>query len=165
MGHVAVASLDEICVIRFSGEVRFNQCNTITAYIEQHFQNQNPSPMIVDLIDAKSLDSTALGAIAQVAILMKELKLSPAIILANQPDVCLLLKSVCFDRVFTILGSREYAVAEFSQLQKNDVSEQEMARHVMEAHENLMLLSESNRALFSDVTKALKASELTGSAQ
>ncbi|PIP80391.1 MAG: hypothetical protein COW84_05405, partial [Gammaproteobacteria bacterium CG22_combo_CG10-13_8_21_14_all_40_8] len=146
---------DNICILKLTGEVRFTDCPSIDKFIKSVLAHENHQ-MLVDLSETTLLDSTALGMLAQIAIKAREQqKTSPTLSIQNN-DLRVLLQSVCFDRVFSIIQiSEEANVEDFSILDPIDSNDDELALQVLKAHKNLMQLSFGNQLNFHDVLDAL----------
>lgn len=159
-GQVSYALHNGVYVLKFRGDIRFQICAAVDRFIQKIFQEQEQASVIIDLLDASAVDSTALGVLAQVAIHTRRAKDKRPTILVNQPDMLAVLKAVSFDKVFHLLpdaGSEPEAYEELAELAED---EKDYTRHVLNAHRNLMALSHENRQLFRDVTQALEAAAL-----
>jgi anti-anti-sigma factor len=159
---IYVATTDQLTVLQLRNVIRFDQCCSLNQFIEQYYAADHVAELLIDLTHATFLDSTALGAIAQIAVQAKARGLAKTKVIVNHPDLIQILKSVCFDQVFDLI---EQPLAEHQSILNNaeffeaiDTKKQGqggLARAILNAHQQLMALSESNRQRFQEVSDIL----------
>ncbi len=151
----------DTCVLKLKGIIRFTDCPSIDKFIKTTLSNQNNTKILVDLTDTELLDSTALGMIAQIAIDSREKGNEKPTLIIDGKDMMMLFKSVCFEKVFTILQPEEDAAGiHFNPLEDETSSDTSaLASQVQDAHKNLMHLSYENRLSFQEVMEALEQQE------
>ena len=156
-GRVLYALQDDVYVLKFIGDIRFSICTAVDQFIQHVFGQEKKIPVLVDMLETDSVDSTALGVLAQVAIKMRETFNQKPTLLVASHDLNTILQSVCFDQVFTILQQQKSGGAgQFTELEQVESSEKEFAEQVLRAHQNLMAISPKNKAMFMDVTALIK---------
>lgn len=157
-GKVLYALQDDVYVLKFIGDIRFNICTAVDQFIQHIFGEEKKIPVLIDMLETDAVDSTALGVLAQVAIKMREhFNHKPTILVASH-DLNTILQSVCFDQVFTILHREKSDQSyQFTELEQIDSSEKEFAEHVLKAHQHLMSISPKNEAMFMDVAALIKS--------
>lgn len=72
MGSVLFAERDGVHVLKFVGDVRLSLGPTISSYLSTLEACPTFSGMIIDLSETDTVDSTALGLIAKIAICTRE---------------------------------------------------------------------------------------------
>jgi len=155
------ANHGDTCVLKLKGIIRFTDCPSIDKFIKSTLSNQDNKKMLVDLTETELLDSTALGMIAQIAIDTREKGIEKPTLLIDGKDMMMLFKSVCFEKVFTILQAKKGAEGiEFNVLEDEESKDNSaLASQVQDAHNNLMHLSYENRLSFQEVMEALEQQE------
>lgn len=115
---------------------------------------------VLDFRDCTSMDSTFLGVLAGAALKLRKLPKRGSLVLCRLSGRNLeLVRNLGLDRLLTIDGGSEGCVpdAPATALPTGPVlSELEQARLVLQAHEDLVTVDESNRAKFQDVLGFLK---------
>ncbi|MFC3608893.1 anti-sigma factor antagonist RssC [Stutzerimonas tarimensis] len=157
-GKIQFAEWDGTFVLKFIGEIRLTLCSALDGTIEQMFTAVNFSSIVIDLTETRSIDSTTLGLLAKLSILSREkVGLLPMLVTTN-PDITRLLQSMGFDQVFNIVDSPLPQEDDLTDLPVQDQSEEVVKAKVIEAHQILMSLNESNREAFRDLVSALERS-------
>ena len=145
-----------VCVIKLTGSLTYAESGKFARFVDKIFEN-TPIPIIViDLIDANSLDSTNLGILAKIASTTLIRARQKTVMISPKPDINRVLKSMRFNDVFRIVHSSELPESEMKEMPQADVSEHELARIVLDVHRTLMELNESNRAAFKNVVQFLE---------
>lgn len=155
-GKVLAASHHGAYVIRMVGDVRLTLSTTIDEYFQHMFEDPEFASVWVDLCEAEGIDSTTLGLLAKLALKVKEkFGFEPAIYSCD-PGINRLLKSMGFQRLFTLHEEHCNNPENISEIPTVDGSEQAVKEKVIEAHRVLMGLSDENRARFKDLLSALE---------
>jgi len=148
----------DTCVLKLKGIIRFTDCPSIDKFIKSTLETKDQFKILVDLTDTELLDSTALGMIAQIAIDSRTKGSEKPTLIIDSNDMMMLFKSVCFEKVFTILQPEQKdGGIEFKSIEddlNNDTSA--LATQVKDAHNSLMQLSYENRLSFQEVMEALE---------
>ena len=155
-GKIQFAEQSGTFILKFVGEVRLTLCSALDATIEKIFTSLNFSAIVIDLTEARSIDSTTLGLLAKLSILSRQkIGLLPTVVTTHD-DITRLLQSMGFDQVFNIVESPLPCPECLADLPSQDQSEDVVKAKVLEAHQILMSLNESNREAFHDLVSALE---------
>ena len=155
-GKIQFAEQSGTFVLKFVGEVRLTLCSALDATIEKIFTSLNFSAIVIDLTETRSIDSTTLGLLAKLSILSRQkIGLLPTVVTTHD-DITRLLQSMGFDQVFNIVESPLPCSECLADLPSQDQSEDVVKAKVLEAHQILMSLNESNREAFHDLVSALE---------
>jgi len=155
-GTIKFAEQDGTFVLKFIGEVRLTLCSALDATIQRMFGASNFSSIVIDLTEAHSIDSTTLGLMAKLSILSRQqIGLLPTVV-TTHPDISRLLESMGFEQVFNIVNQPLPCPDCLADLPEQDQSEEVVKAKVLEAHQILMELNESNREAFRDLVSALE---------
>ncbi|ALT00153.1 STAS domain-containing protein [Lacimicrobium alkaliphilum] len=156
--QILYANLQGVCFFRFVGEVRHGQSGGLEALINTLFDARDCvcDDVVVDLSQAKYLDSTNLGLLAMIARNMLEHHQRKPTLISTDKDMTTLLQSMCLDQVFTLLDKPLDAPDAFVEVSGQSADEQQRARMILAAHEELLKLGESNRQTFQPVVDLLK---------
>ena len=154
-GKIQFAEQSGTFILKFVGEVRLTLCSALDATIEKIFTSLNFSAIVIDLTETRSIDSTTLGLLAKLSILSRQkIGLLPTVVTTHD-DITRLLQSMGFDQVFNIVESPLPCSECLADLPSQDQSEDVVKAKVLEAHQILMSLNESNREAFHDLVSAL----------
>ena len=155
-GKIQFAEQSGTFILKFVGEVRLTLCSALDATIEKIFTSLNFSAIVSDLTETRSIDSTTLGLLAKLSILSRQkIGLLPTVVTTHD-DITRLLQSMGFDQVFNIVESPLPCPECLADLPSQDQSEDVVKAKVLEAHQILMSLNESNREAFHDLVSALE---------
>ena len=157
-GQILAAEHDGVYALKLVGDVRVNLCSAIDDYLEQMFEDSHFESVVVDLCDAKGLDSTTLGILAKLALRAQKQYGFKPVVYSCDTGINRLLQSMAFARIFEI---REQAcdqpdsITEVPAVSADAVAVKEK---VIEAHRVLMDLSDENRDRFQDLMTVLEQS-------
>lgn len=145
-------------VLKLRGDVRVPICTSLESFIEDNLLNDKRlRAVMIDLTETDSIDSTALGLLAKIAVALRELNLGKPIILCLSSDINRILASMGFDEVFRILQTTAALRDRLDELPEEVLSEAEVTQCVIDAHRTLMGLSESNQQTFRSLVDALES--------
>lgn len=154
-GRIYYAEQDGNYLLKFVGDVRVTLCTTLNNYINHIFEADDMVSVIVDLSEAKAVDSTTLGFMAKVAIYANGRDIKPLMKTADQ-SMIRLVEGMGFDEIFCIIDE---VPESFDKLEKMNCvrgSTEEARDQVIEAHKTLMSMNSKNMTTFSALVKALE---------
>jgi anti-anti-sigma factor len=167
---IRYAELNGVYILKFEGDIRVTLCASLDEFIDRMFANDQLKYIILDLSQAKNIDSTALGMIAKIAVQSQaNLKIFP-LTLSTNPDVDRILECMGLPQVLNIVESLESvdtiklqnelkAISEenqFKDMPLHDHSQEYLCEKVLEAHKTLMSLNQSNKIIFHDLVSNLE---------
>lgn len=158
-GKIQLAEKEGVFALKFAGEIRLTFCSALDSAIEKIFKAPHFSSVVVDLTEARSLDSTTLGLLAKLSILSRQKNGLLPTLVTTSADITRLLGSMGFDQVFNIVRHALLCPEDLADLPLQDQSEEAVKAKVIEAHRILMSLNDSNRETFKDLLKALEHAE------
>ena len=164
---IRYAELEGSYILKFQGDIRVTLCASFDAFIERMFENPMLKSILLDLSDAKNIDSTALGMIAKIAELSKAHLLIMPTVLSTNPDIDRILECMGLPQVLNLVKSLEDEEI-FKTVKKSSIkdmplcdhTQEEMCKKVLEAHKSLMALNSSNKAVFHDLVSSLEEEHL-----
>ncbi len=156
-GKILIAQQSGAFVIKLTGDVRLTFCSALDDFFERMFATPNFASVIIDLCEAENIDSTTLGQLAKLAITAKRLHSFVPVVLSTNPNITRILRSMGFDRVFSIREQRPESENSLSELPVVAGSEGEVRETVLDAHRVLMGMNEQNSAQFKELVCALEA--------
>ncbi|MDF2179724.1 STAS domain-containing protein [Aliiglaciecola sp. CAU 1673] len=156
--QVLFAKHGQLCVFKFTGNVRHTQSAGLDHFVHELFSQQSGcDEVLVDLRECHYLDSTSLGLLALIARLYIKLHQRHPSLLVTEKDMQALLCSMCLDKVFTLVNqptsARELAFAEMPAANQSEI---EHVKTILKAHEELLTLDEGNRQTFQPVVDLMK---------
>jgi len=157
-GRILAASQDGSHVLRFEGDVRLTLCTTIDEYVQSMLEEPGFVSVWVDLCGAEGIDSTTLGLLAKLALKVEEDFGFQPVIYCCEPGILRLLKSMGFQRLFTIREQVCDNPLDIKEIPIRAGSEEAVKLQVIEAHRVLINLSADNRERFKDLMAVLEHS-------
>lgn len=156
-GKIQYTEQDDVFVLKLAGDVRLTLCSALDTAINKLFEEHAYKNVILDLSEAKSLDSTTLGLLAKLSILAKQTTDSLPILETCNEDVIRLLDSMGIKDAFEIVSNVCQQWDGLKDLSSGPCSEAFVKEKVLEAHKILMGLNDTNKAAFKDLVTALEA--------
>ncbi|MGI1677545.1 MAG: STAS domain-containing protein [Cellvibrionaceae bacterium] len=156
-GQILVAKHGSTQVIKLVGDVRLTLCVSFDNFIEKTFNGDGLSCVVFDLTGATAVDSTTLGLMAKIAILSKERCDLVPVVFSTNTSVNRLLEIMGFDDIFEIIHESHEFNKPCRHITLSDIDEESAKERVIEAHEILMQLNDSNKEAFKDLMKTLEA--------
>jgi len=150
--------------LKFTGHIRytFQELHRVSAaldaFLDHLFHEGGFEHVLIDMMEAESIDSTNLGLLAKLALYMEREHNRQPTILSNNSGITETLQLSGLDKVFVVLHDGEHANDELALVPDIEVSEREMRQTMLESHRTLMRLSESNHEAFRDVVEVLERS-------
>lgn len=155
-GKIQFAQYNETFVLKCVGDVRLTFCSALNETIEKILKTNAFKSIVIDLTEVISIDSTTLGLLAKLSILSKrKFGMLPTLASTN-PDVSRVLDSMGFNQVFNVVHTPAPCPECLDDLPEQDQTEAVVKERVLEAHQILMSLNQSNRDAFRDLVSALE---------
>jgi anti-anti-sigma factor len=154
-GRVLYADHDHVHVLRYVGDIRHSIAPSVNRFIDnllEHFEGEN---LVVDLSETEAIDSTNLGELARIAVLLAKRCSKRASIVSPRSEISQVLYSMAFDEVFDICtehpsGNRGEPIPSIA------ASKRESSQVILDAHRRLVEMSERNREQFSEVVELME---------
>ena len=154
---IQCAEYGDTFVLKCIGDVRLTFCSALNEKIENILKANSFKSIVIDLTEVISIDSTTLGLLAKLSILSKrKFGMLPTLASTN-PDVSRVLDSMGFNQVFNMVHTPAPCPECLDDLPKQDQSEAVVKERVLEAHQILMSLNESNRDEFRNLVSVLES--------
>ncbi len=160
-GHVEYASLDGTHIFKLIGEVRAHSCISLDKLLSKIEQQANVTGALVDLTQTTFIDSTVLGVLAKLGIKLKQTHHVQAVMLSTNPDITTLANSMGLAQVFVILDDCSQSDINTCTLREEQLSQRAMLSTVLDAHQTLMQLNDSNHQMFEPLVKQLQKEQDT----
>lgn len=146
-------------VVRITGRACFQNSACLRDFVTEMLR-QGKSRFVLDFQHCSSMDSTFLGMLAGVALELRKRRDGGSLVLTRMGERNLeLVRNLGLHRLLTLDAGKARA-GEHGEVPiecKGPQSELDHARLMLEAHENLVVADESNRAKFQDVLAFLKS--------
>jgi anti-anti-sigma regulatory factor len=160
-GKIKVAVDQGRYILAFEDDVRVMLCASLDQCIERMFADSAFASVSIDLTQATGIDSTTLGLLAKLALRAElDYEMQPLLFSSNK-DINYALSSMGLDDVFSIqhcepdIESCHHLLEELECDEDDEVDEDMMRKHVIEAHQALMDLNQNNRLKFQDLMDLL----------
>ncbi len=155
-GKIQFAEYNETFVLKCVGDVRLTFCSALNETIEKILKTNSFKSIVIDLTEVISIDSTTLGLLAKLSILSKrKFGMLPTLASTN-PDVSRVLDSMGFNQVFNVVHTPAPCPECLDDLPEQDQSEAVVKERVLEAHQILMSVNQSNGDAFRDLVSGLE---------
>ncbi len=145
-------------LVRIEGRACFQNSSSLKDFAIEMVR-QGKRRFVIDFQRCASMDSTFLGVLAGVALDLRKQQPPGSLVLCRVgPRNLELIRNLGLQRLLIIDASDKVAGVEKATKELADIksTELESARLVLEAHENLVAVEDSNRAKFQDVLAFLK---------
>lgn len=163
-GQVLYARFENVYVLKFVGSIGFTDqwtfplSKSVRVFVDRLLGQDDYENIVVDLTECEGMDSTNLGLLAEIGRLSVDRFGRKASILVPEGSRMMRnLKVTGFDQLFTILDVDTPIRGKLEALREVSDSELNVARMLLEAHQTLSDMNESNRIMFKDVLEALAA--------
>ncbi|NUM52809.1 MAG: hypothetical protein HUU46_04115 [Candidatus Hydrogenedentes bacterium] len=163
-GQVLYARFEDVYVLKFVGSIGFTDdwtfplSKSARLFIDRLLGQDDYENIVVDLTECDGMDSTNLGLLAEVGRLsMDRFNRKASILVPEGGRMMRNLKVTGFDALFTILDVDTPIRGDLEPLREVSDSELSVARMLLEAHQTLSNMNESNKLMFKNVIEALEA--------
>jgi anti-anti-sigma factor len=157
MGKILFAEQEGVSVLKFIGDVRLTLGPTISTFLEKLESSDHFESMIIDLSETETIDSTALGLIAKIAICTRENFGSATSIVSPREDITRVLTSMAMEQVCVVTSEVISDATGLQELPTEITSEEVMREQVLDAHKTLIALDDQNCDKFQDLVDALES--------
>jgi anti-anti-sigma factor len=157
--RVLCAVHDGIHVLRYVGDIRAPLAPAIQRFADALLEREVPQGLVIDLTDARAIDSTNLGVLARIANRMHERGGPRVTIVSCRRDINEVLMTMGFDEVFNIVRDIGAAPPDTQPLPVAEDDRETLLRTVLEAHRALVAMNEQNREVFRDLVAVLEQQE------
>lgn len=157
-GQILISDKADHYLIKLVGDVRLTLSGSLNRYMDVLFGNNNVQSVVVDMLDAKAVDSTTLGLIAKLGLHCREQYQMNVKLFCQNPSIIRTLECMSFDEIIDIFQqSLNEFDAELRCLDAVTSEVDEVREQVLEAHKLLIKLNPKNGAEFTDLINALEA--------
>jgi anti-anti-sigma factor len=154
-GRILYDDHDHAHVLRYVGDIRHPLAPSVSQFVDTLLEQFDGEPVVVDLSEVDTIDSTNLGEIARIAALLEERGGQRATIVSPQVGVNRVLHSMALDEVFDV--SEEASDCHEGEPIPTVAPSRELSlRVILAAHRRLIEMSEDNRQRFSQVVDMLE---------
>jgi anti-anti-sigma factor len=155
-GNILYAKEDNKYFIKLTGNLRFTSGHDFNTLLNVLFKDPDLKDIMIDMSEADYLDSTILGLLAKTANFMIKKFQRKATVLSVNEDINYLLDSIGLNDVFIIVDNCNCTREMLKEMPNINSSEQESARTILEAHQQLVKLNKKNKTIFKDVIELLE---------
>ena len=156
MGKILFAKQDGVHALKFIGDVRLTLGPTIAAFLEKLKSSSDFRSMVIDLSETSTIDSTALGLIAKIAVCTREHFGHATSIISPNEDITRVLVSMAMEEVCVIADEPLPREKEMLELPHEAANEDTLRNQVIDAHRTLMGLNGENSGKFRELVEALE---------
>ena len=147
---IEVGELDKKVYIRVTGAGNFKNSSPFKDFFHLML-DRSCTDFMIDLKHCTAMDSTFMGVIAGMAVLLKD-SCDKTLLVINVSNHNLnLLSTLGIDKFLAIETKDKTRPAELSSLEQKRVSKKKLAKNMLDAHAILMNISDENRIKFKDV--------------
>lgn len=158
-GEVFFGKTDGVLFLRLVGSVRYTNCSALDDFVEALFSEYEFDRLVIDLRQVESIDSTNLGILVKIAQYAKRDQLPQPSLICDAPDIQTVIASMGIDEVYHLCAKNESGsrCKVFTKVENaiNNCS-LNVKRVMLDAHEKLSEMNQSNHDAFREVLGALK---------
>ena len=162
-GRVLYADNDHVHVLRYVGDIRHPLAPSVSRFVDTLLERFSEEDVVVDLSEVDAIDSTNLGEIARIAVLLAEKNGKRASIVSPRTEISQVLHSMALDEVFD-MRKGPVSPVEGEPIPTVAPSRELSLQTILAAHRRLMEMNEENRKKFAQVVELLEH-ELSASAK
>lgn len=155
-GKVLHASVNNVHILRFIGDIRYPLSPSIASYLDKIFAGPAPRGFVIDLTETDSIDSTNLGLLVRIARQMEPLSDQRITIVSNKDEINPVLYSMALDQVFDIVEDSCMAAGPGKTIPHEGAEKDDLKQTLIDTHQALMELCKENREMFRDVVASLE---------
>ena len=144
-------------ILKAEGDVRVSQSPALSQYLESLKSDEHLQSFVIDLSEADSLDSTALGLIAKIAIYTEAKFGFKPIVFDASEDVSRIIRSMGFEKILVMETRGGVEAERLEEIECDEVPDCDLRQAVLDAHRTLMSLCPENWDSFSDLVEALES--------
>lgn len=145
--------------LKLTGTLKYTISSKFDTFLDRLLtDNAGFEDVLVDLSEAKYLDSTNLGFLARISEYMSDRYSKKVTLLSPDPEINATLESVGFDEVFNLVRDEKSIETDLKEITPDEKAERKKAVMMLEAHRALMKVSEKNAEKFRDVIELLEKS-------
>ncbi|MGM0607298.1 MAG: STAS domain-containing protein [Candidatus Muiribacteriota bacterium] len=159
-GKILVAQKNNILFLKITGNIVYNDFRGFDIYLSDLFEKKDIKNAVIDLNEAKSIDSTNLGLIAKVAVNIFKKYEKKIILISENDDITRVIESMGFSQIMHIVKSFKCDdklnynnIVSDMNVDKNEAEE---VNTMLEAHKQLAELTPENRDKFEKVIEFLE---------
>jgi len=155
-GDIQFARKNDACFVRLTGAVRYTSSARFDRLIHDLTADKEVKDIVLDVNQATYIDSTNLGLMAKIARFMLETFHRKPVILCDNHDINVILKSMGFDTVFEIISKSISGRLAFETAPDIEQDHKTRIHMILEAHRVLMEMNNKNEAAFTSVVAAFE---------
>lgn len=154
--RILYAIRNETCFLKLIGEAKYNTTVGFGTFINDLFDREKISSVLVDLSETTYIDSTNLGELTKISSFLREHEQGRPTIVSSNEEINAVITGLGLDRVFVIVDESHAPDVSMKDMPEVDVSEREQARQILEAHKFLMETNEKTGEVFRNVVDAFQ---------
>lgn len=155
-GKIVYARHNSMYIIKMIGTIKYTLSSDFDVFIEKIFLTKDFASIVIDMTETDYIDSTNLGLLAKIANYMFEHFQQKVTIISTNDDVCAILHSVGFTKIFTIIEKPLECAAKMTDLEPSNEGSEYLGKVLLEAHEFLAGIDTHNSEVFKNVIDVLK---------
>lgn len=154
--HILVAVHGGVCCVKLRGELRHTVGDAVDAIAEQVASQPH---LVLDLSEARFVDSTVVGLLVGLATDRAARGLPPPTLACGNPEIVDLLMHLRLDEVFVLVPDAEPPPARYAKVNPTPERRDDplrRARMILKAHEALIAANPANAAEFAGVVEMFR---------
>ena len=137
------------------GEIRHTLCINLDSLIQNIIQQDKMDKAVVDLRQARFLDSTSLGIIARIARHMHKKSPDKPVLISTNEDINQILDSVQFNEIAQIVDHWDSLPDQYCKISENPDYIRSPREIVLDSHKELTKINKENLDKFIGVIESL----------
>ena len=155
-GAIYYAKHQDIYVIKLTGDVRYQLGCSFDDFLKRLFTREDFIDIVIDLTEARMIDSTCLGLLAKIAKYVLHRFGRKVTIFSTNEDINQILNGIGFYAVFNICNAYPATTGNDDQVIECASDRSHLAKTLYDAHLILSELNDKNREMFRNVLEELQ---------
>ena len=167
-GRIFYGRHDRTLVMKLQGDVRYGALDApvdttaLDAFIEHLVCQGGVEDVVIDLTETGAIDSTHLGLLAQLGVLLQEEQGRRATVVSPVSRITDILRTMALDQLFYVVDAAPRKADELTVLEGDGAAPDAASAVVLKAHRILAALNENNREAFRNLIHVLEQEHPSG---
>ena len=144
--------------VKLSGHLSFNYSASLSDLVKKICETDSLQGVLVDLREAKMIDSTHIGLVARLALETQKKTGQQITIVSSVRDVTQSLKNTGLQHLAVLLDAPTGEMPPPDSIQALPESKRNIAEIILEAHKTLLEIHDDNKTIYQDIVEMLEAS-------
>jgi len=153
---IQYAIQDTNAFIKLIGNISFAKVSYFDSFINKLGNNKNIKNILIDLSETKYIDSTNIGEIAKIGIILKKRENKYPTLYSSNPQITELLKNLGLTQIFLVVDTLEISPLELEEIPHITPNHRDGLIAMLHSHKHLVELDRKNEKAFENVLSTIE---------